>query len=625
MASPYTSSEPIQVVAVKSFKEGLVGQLQTHADGAPRSPLFFRRKQQLKLIDYDNSTESGLGELEGRQGWFPASFIRPLRKDEAIEAAAGSSSTSSSSQGVPIPGSFSRSSSSVSTTFAQPKTMLSKQIASNFLKSQPFSETDVRQANELIKRANKAKNTEDFIRASNFKFQSLSLSRLPHLDQNSIPVIITSIISYLRDGYMDLENIFRASGTPAEVKLLRESFDKGEVVDVKTTITEPHSACVALKLFLRDLADPLLTRDLYPSFCTAAGIANEERKIQQMRDLLEMVPPQNFNVIKYLVEFLHQLTLRSEVNKLTVVNASRIFSQMFCRDQDLTIDKDELQRSCDVLELLISKYEVLFSESMLDTKDISNEKNRESKRRKQKDAVASFLKEERKKARKEKKEREKESKKRKGSKISSNESLQTVLSDSSPPGSSSNLSGILQGQGQGNGNGSSSSSSSSSSAAVASDDSMLFSPHPARRSRRNSDPSHPAGDIISSSPTSSHLESFLASRANGQQGSGSKIQQGSKIVPMASKGSNIRKDSSAVLSVPSALPKDISSDSPLPPSSSSSSSSSDLKSAPVSVPSSSSSSASSSLAPASPDDLWKKAFFALLAVFVLSHIIRSLL
>ena len=69
---------------------------------------------------------------------------------------------------------------------------------------------------------------------------------------------------------MELENLFRASGRRNEVVMLREMYERGDPVDL-TTVTEPHSLGVALKLFLRELEEPLLTYDLYASFTSTLG------------------------------------------------------------------------------------------------------------------------------------------------------------------------------------------------------------------------------------------------------------------------------------------------------------------------------------------------------------------
>jgi len=69
---------------------------------------------------------------------------------------------------------------------------------------------------------------------------------------------------------LELENLFRASGLGSEWPELRRALLAGENVDM-TQMKDPHSPGVVLKIFLRDLQEPLLTYDLYESFTASLG------------------------------------------------------------------------------------------------------------------------------------------------------------------------------------------------------------------------------------------------------------------------------------------------------------------------------------------------------------------
>jgi hypothetical protein len=72
---------------------------------------------------------------------------------------------------------------------------------------------------------------------------------------------------------VDQVGLFRLSGSLTEVKALREKFDRGEVVDFGNLehVKSPHTVASLLKMWLRELPEPLATFELYDCFIAANG------------------------------------------------------------------------------------------------------------------------------------------------------------------------------------------------------------------------------------------------------------------------------------------------------------------------------------------------------------------
>jgi hypothetical protein len=69
-----------------------------------------------------------------------------------------------------------------------------------------------------------------------------------------------------------MEGIFRVSGTEADRRKIKQAYDKGKTVDLaKECHGDLHVVSGALKLFLQEMDDALLTGALYPSFMEVAG------------------------------------------------------------------------------------------------------------------------------------------------------------------------------------------------------------------------------------------------------------------------------------------------------------------------------------------------------------------
>lgn len=87
---------------------------------------------------------------------------------------------------------------------------------------------------------------------------------------NSIPPIVRKCVDSLSiTGMIDTEGIFRRSGNHSEIIALKERVNRGEDVDLKDV--NVHVIAGLLKSFLRDLAEPLLTFELYDEITCFLG------------------------------------------------------------------------------------------------------------------------------------------------------------------------------------------------------------------------------------------------------------------------------------------------------------------------------------------------------------------
>ncbi|GFR80594.1 rho GTPase-activating protein 17 [Elysia marginata] len=75
----------------------------------------------------------------------------------------------------------------------------------------------------------------------------------------------------------------------------------------------------ALKQYLRELPEPLLTFALYDEFMQAASLPQDQR-LQTLWTVINKLPKANYNNFRYLIKFLSKLAERSDVNKMKPSN-----------------------------------------------------------------------------------------------------------------------------------------------------------------------------------------------------------------------------------------------------------------------------------------------------------------
>ncbi|XP_067643528.1 rho GTPase-activating protein 68F [Eurosta solidaginis] len=145
---------------------------------------------------------------------------------------------------------------------------------------------------------------------------------------NSIPPIVRKCVDLLSmTGMIDTEGIFRRSGNHTEIIALKERVNRGEDVDLSKV--NVHVIAGLLKSFLRDLSEPLLTFELYDDITSFLDWPKEERSRNVTQLIREKLPEENYELFKYLVEFLVRVMECEDLNKMTSSNLAIVFGPNF--------------------------------------------------------------------------------------------------------------------------------------------------------------------------------------------------------------------------------------------------------------------------------------------------------
>ncbi|CAF91791.1 unnamed protein product, partial [Tetraodon nigroviridis] len=108
-------------------------------------------------------------------------------------------------------------------------------------------------------------------------------------------------------------------GMQEELKKLKASLDCG-VVDVQEYSSDPHAIAGALKSYLRELPEPLMTLELYDEWIQASNIQDMDKRLQALMGTCEKLPTDNLNNFRYLIKFLAKLSEYQDANKMTPSN-----------------------------------------------------------------------------------------------------------------------------------------------------------------------------------------------------------------------------------------------------------------------------------------------------------------
>ncbi|XP_056383642.1 rho GTPase-activating protein 1 [Hyla sarda] len=152
-----------------------------------------------------------------------------------------------------------------------------------------------------------------------------------------IPQVVQETVTYLRQNALSTEGIFRRSASTQVVREVQQKYNIGTPVDFQQ-YDDVHLTAVILKTFLRELPEPLLTFNLY-NYVVGFSSIEAEKKVESSRATLQTLPEENYEVLRFLVGFLVEVSARSDENKMTNTNLAVVFGPnlLWAKDVAMTL------------------------------------------------------------------------------------------------------------------------------------------------------------------------------------------------------------------------------------------------------------------------------------------------
>ncbi|CAK6973874.1 rho GTPase-activating protein 8-like [Scomber scombrus] len=138
-----------------------------------------------------------------------------------------------------------------------------------------------------------------------------------------IPPVMSQTVAYLKEKGVRTEGIFRRSARVQLIKDVQKLYNLGKPVNFDL-YNDVHVPAVILKTFLRELPEPLLTFRVYSQVHDILNVETSLR-VTRCKQIVESLPEHNFVVLKFLLSFLHTVSLESIVNKMSASNLACVF------------------------------------------------------------------------------------------------------------------------------------------------------------------------------------------------------------------------------------------------------------------------------------------------------------
>uniref|UniRef100_A0A7N6BVX3 Rho GTPase-activating protein 17 n=1 Tax=Anabas testudineus TaxID=64144 RepID=A0A7N6BVX3_ANATE len=142
-----------------------------------------------------------------------------------------------------------------------------------------------------------------------------------HLKRSNreIALPMEACVMMLLETGMKEEGLFRIAAGASKLKKLKAALDCS-TSQLEEFYSDPHAVAGALKSYLRELPEPLMTFSLYDEWIQASNVSDPDKRLQALWVTCDHLPKAHKANLRYLVKFLAKLAQDSDVNKMTPSN-----------------------------------------------------------------------------------------------------------------------------------------------------------------------------------------------------------------------------------------------------------------------------------------------------------------
>ncbi|CAH8678247.1 unnamed protein product [Schistosoma rodhaini] len=182
-------------------------------------------------------------------------------------------------------------------------------------------------------------------------------------DNEFLPRIVYETVQFIRENGLDAEGIFRKCGKQNSIQSLADLYDlacPGPILIPNEH--DVHLVSGLLKYYLRELPEPVIPYKYYDKLKAAGYRIADGRELSDFINLFDNLPSPNYNLLKYLCEFLYEVSEHEKQNRMSIASLASMFAPNFLRqqDEDPYIEMSASQLINHTVTEFIKAYQVLF-------------------------------------------------------------------------------------------------------------------------------------------------------------------------------------------------------------------------------------------------------------------------
>ncbi|XP_066221620.1 breakpoint cluster region protein isoform X1 [Saccopteryx leptura] len=154
-------------------------------------------------------------------------------------------------------------------------------------------------------------------------------------ERSKVPYIVRQCVEEIERRGMEEVGIYRVSGVATDIQALKAAFDVNNK-DVSVMMSEMDVNAIAgtLKLYFRELPEPLFTDEFYPNFAEGIALSDPVAKESCMLNLLLSLPEANLLTFLFLLDHLKRVAEKETINKMSLHNLATVFGPTLLRPSE---------------------------------------------------------------------------------------------------------------------------------------------------------------------------------------------------------------------------------------------------------------------------------------------------
>ncbi|CAF0725577.1 unnamed protein product [Rotaria sordida] len=196
-----------------------------------------------------------------------------------------------------------------------------------------------------------------------------------------VPELIQNCCDFLEKNALQTVGLFRVGVSKKRLKELKDQVNLSRSLTFDLS-TNAHDIAGLIKEFLRELPEPLLTRDLCAPFLNIPSKLNPKDQSRVLSYLIGLLPSSNRDTLYTLLKFLYHVSLNSQDrytadgklfipgNKMDTANLAIVFAPTILmdskapvissKDMSVAMSADQMEQGKTVLKMMIEQYKDLF-------------------------------------------------------------------------------------------------------------------------------------------------------------------------------------------------------------------------------------------------------------------------
>ncbi|XP_074905454.1 rho GTPase-activating protein 9 [Buteo buteo] len=178
------------------------------------------------------------------------------------------------------------------------------------------------------------------------------LDALCQRESTTVPRFVRLCVEAVEERGLDVDGIYRVNGNLSVIQKLRFAVDRERAVtsdgryvfpeqlcqEERLSLADPewsdvHVVTGALKLFFRELPEPLVPYEFFNPFIEAVKLPDPQEQVERVAELVKSLPPANYATLRYLLAHLCRVMERVDVNRMTRQNIGIVFGPTLLRPE----------------------------------------------------------------------------------------------------------------------------------------------------------------------------------------------------------------------------------------------------------------------------------------------------